>query len=171
MAIIYRKTVKGVDEVNTRVHRLAPRARTALILVDGQRSAEDLAKLIQVQASETLALLLEQGFIEVAGAAVGSTARPATATAAVPAGYPEAAGDSQFSSTSAPQRNFTLVRREAVRRLNDLMGPEGEMLAIKMEATRDLATLRPLLVRARDLIAMTRGQKAAADYIAALSAL
>ena len=72
MATIYRKTEKGRQEVDTRVHRLAPRLRAALILVDGQRSLAELAKLVppKVDVFETL---LAEGFIE----PVASKARPA----------------------------------------------------------------------------------------------
>jgi WD40 repeat protein len=39
MPTIYRKTAKGQSEIETRVHRLAPRFRSLLILVDGRRIA------------------------------------------------------------------------------------------------------------------------------------
>ena len=42
MSIIFRKTAKGISEIETREHRLTPRVRNALILVDGRR---DLAAL------------------------------------------------------------------------------------------------------------------------------
>lgn len=151
MAIRYRKTPKGVDEVQTRAHRLPPRARGALILVDGQRTDEELARLIPVQAAETLAALAEAGFIEViAGAPVPAAPAP---------------------PPPARQPDFKLVQREAVRRLVELVGPSADDLAIRMEAARSMDQLRPLLVHARSLIGNVRGAQTAADYIAALSAL
>lgn len=176
MANIYRKTTKGLDEVATRAHRLPPRARAALILVDGQRSDDELARLIQVNASETLAMLVEQNFIEVIAEAV------APAPAAVPAAPrfatqpPPKPIISEHSTAEAPSTmprayDFRTVQREAVRRLTDLLGPAAEGLAMKMEASKDMATLRPLLIQARDLITAVRGKQAAVDYIAILSAL
>lgn len=151
MAIRYRKTPKGVDEVQTRAHRLPPRARGALILVDGQRTDEELARLIPVQAAETLAALAEAGFIElIAGAPVPAAPAP---------------------PPPARQPDFKLVQREAVRRLVELVGPSADDLAIRMEAARSMDQLRPLLVHARSLIGNVRGAQPAADYIAALSAL
>ncbi len=38
MAIVYRMTAKGVAEIETQAHRLLPRLRSALILVDGKKS-------------------------------------------------------------------------------------------------------------------------------------
>jgi hypothetical protein len=66
MATIYRKTSKGHAEIETRVHRLPPRLRGALIVVDGRRADDELRRLVP-QADETLQLLAEQGFIELIG--------------------------------------------------------------------------------------------------------
>ena len=63
MATIYRKTEKGRQEVDTRAHRLTPRLRAALILVDGQRSQAELVKLVPPNAAQFDTLVAE-GFIE-----------------------------------------------------------------------------------------------------------
>ena len=65
MAIIYRKTAKGMAEIETRAHRLVPRMRSALILVDGKRSDAEIGGMILQQVTETLHALAGQGFIEV----------------------------------------------------------------------------------------------------------
>lgn len=64
MATTYRKTAKGQAEIETRVNRLAQRLRMALIMVDGRRSDEELARLIPAEAIEVLSILLEAGYIE-----------------------------------------------------------------------------------------------------------
>ena len=154
MATIYRKTDKGIDEIRTRAHRLAPRARNALILVDGQRSDEELARL--VQTDETLALLLSGGFIE-------PVAQTAAATAATPLGA--------SAPTPARQVDMVQLRRLAVRLLNDQVGPAAEELSMRIERVKDLETLRPLLIAARKMIVNVRGEQAGAEYISKLSAL
>ncbi len=63
MATIYRKTEKGRLEIDTRAHRLTPRLRAALILVDGQRSHTELAKLVPPNAA-LFDTLVAEGFIE-----------------------------------------------------------------------------------------------------------
>ncbi len=65
MAFVYRKTDKGSAEIETRANRLAPRLRSALILVDGRRSDGDLRKLIAVEPDAAIATLLNDGYIEV----------------------------------------------------------------------------------------------------------
>ena len=64
MVIIYAKTADGQNEIETRARRVSPRLRSALILVDGKRSEDDLGKLIQSH-EETLKALLDAGLIQV----------------------------------------------------------------------------------------------------------
>jgi hypothetical protein len=154
MATTYRKSSKGVAEIETRAHRLSPRMRSALIVVDGRRNAAELHKLIPQQAEETLAALLEQGFIEVV--AGGPMAAPAPVPAA-PAARPQ---------PRPVALDFDTRRRDAVRRLTDLVGPMGEALAMRMERCSSADELRPMLSVAAQIIANTRGQQAAADFSA-----
>jgi len=157
MATVYRKTAKGIVEIATRTNRLPPRLRSALIVVDGKRSDVELRSLLLLQPDETLAALLEQGFIE-AAAELPAPAAPRTATATrAPATAPVAA---------PPDANFVRLRRDAVRALNDLLGPAAETLAIRMERSRDLDELRPLLLVAVQSVTNLRGRQAAADYAA-----
>jgi|CXWL01.1.fsa_nt_gi hypothetical protein len=159
MPIIFRKTAKGVAEINTRAHRLLPRLRTALILVDGKRDAADLAGLILQQAAETLAALAEQGFIEAVGeTAPAPAARPPAAVAPAPA--PAA------PTAVRPGADFPTLRRAAVRSLNEALGPTGETLAIRMERARNADELRPLLVVATQLIGKAHGPAAAEAFAA-----
>jgi hypothetical protein len=153
MPIIFRKTAKGVTEIETRAHRLAPRLRSALIMVDGKRSDADLRPLITQQPDETLAALAEQGFIEIVAAAPAMAPLPRAAVppAAVPV---------------RPALDFETRRRAAVRGLNDLLGPAAETLAIRMERARSAEELRPLLATAVQLVANARGRSAADDYAA-----
>jgi hypothetical protein len=71
MPLIYRKTPKGVAEIETRAHRLSPRVRSTLILVNGKRDVDDVRALVAQPAEETLSRLAEQGFIEAVGETVG----------------------------------------------------------------------------------------------------
>ena len=106
MATIYAKTADGQNEIETRARRITPRARSLLILIDGKRHDEELAKLVQ-QFDETLALLLEGGLVE----AVGTTSsRSASKAAAAPAEEaPAAPAPAQING------DLETVRRESVR--------------------------------------------------------
>lgn len=156
MASIFRKTAKGVAEIETRAHRLPPRLRSALIVVDGKRNEDELFKLVLQEPALTLQTLLEGGFIEVFASAPAPSPR-------APAPSPAPASS---SATAAPAAlaGFDQTRRDAVRVLTDLIGPMGEALAIKMEKARSADELRPLIGVAMQVIANTRGRQAAADY-------
>ena len=144
MALIYGKTAKGLAEISTRAHRLTPRMRGALILVDGKRDVDELKGLVSQQAEETLRALAEQGFIETVGA-------PSPAAA---------------PTVAAPVQDFAQTRRAAVRALTDLIGPAAEMMSIKIERTTAPAELTPLLQQAVQTIAAMRGRAAAEAFAA-----
>ena len=77
MSNVYRKTERGQTEIATRQYKLAPRLRSALVVVDGKRSQFELASMIAGEPQETLQALLEAGFIELAdGAAFLFKTRP-----------------------------------------------------------------------------------------------
>lgn len=157
MATIFRKTDKGQAEVETRAHRLSPRLRSALILVDGKRSSDELRKLIAQQADDTLAALSDQGFIEVAAVSAAPAAAPAPAAASESRG----AG----SSASGGARDFDGMRRQLVREFTELTGPLGEAMAMRLEKAADRQALRGLLAAAGEYVIGVRGASAANDFV------
>ena len=179
MAIIYRKTAKGVAEIETRAHRLPPRVRSALILVDGKRSDDVLASMIQLQAPETLHALAGQGFIEVltvtAGPALSALSAQSTPPAAPVASAPLAAAPLRPATppgapavpSAAPE--WQTRRREAVRAVNDLLGPAGESASMRLERARNVDELRVALSSAVQTIGAARGRQAAEGFVARFS--
>jgi hypothetical protein len=147
MAYAYRKTTKGQVEIETRANRLAPRLRTSLILVDGKRGDAELRQLITTGADEVLATLAEQGFIEMV-----VVTPPARVTSGASA------------SAEAAARRFTELRLQAVRFLNDQMGPSAESLAIDMEQSNSFDELRPHLETAERFLRAGRGASAAEEF-------
>lgn len=166
MSIIFRKTAKGISEIETREHRLTPRVRNALILVDGRRDLAALKMLMPQQVDESLQILIEMAFIEAAGESVAaSTSRALPAAAGKAAGRPDAVAQSAPSPTSpAAGPSFAVRQRVAVRELNDALGPIGESLAIRMERARDDAELLALGQTAVQVIGTARGRSVAAAY-------
>lgn len=150
MATVYRKTDKGVAEIATRAHRLAPRYRSALILVDGKKTDDELHELILSEPVGTLAGLLAEGFIEVLATLAE---RPPERKAVAPGRSPDGAA-------------FTARQRDAVRELNHQMGPLAETLALSMERTKSDAELQPLLRQAADMLRRMRGAAPADTYLA-----
>lgn len=152
MSVIYAKTPQGLHEIATRERRLSPRLRSALILVDGKRDEEELARLIQ-NADETLRALLDAQLITAVAGKPGRSSKPADLDE-TPAAAPPGVSAEELAA----------LRRDAVRALNDLLGPEAESLALRMERAADAEQLRTALERAVQYIANARGGGAAATF-------
>lgn len=155
MSTVYRKTDKGVSEIETRAFRLLPRLRQALILVDGRKTDAELAKLILAEPEATLATLQAEGFIE----------KLATVADAPPERKADVAAP---GAAAAPVRKAVVsvdaIRRDAVRYLNDQLGPAAEGIAMKLERVKTMPELRPLLVSAAQLLVNIRGADAAQAF-------
>ena len=97
----FDKTAKGREEIATRAHRLAPRLRTLLLLVDGKRDTVDLMSKVSGLGLDEKALveLLEGEFIEVGGGAAMAAATAASASE-TPAGE-QISGQSDASASNA----------------------------------------------------------------------
>lgn len=77
MGVVFAKTAKGQDEIQTKAGGLSPRVRRVLIFVDGKRSVDELRGMLQADdLQHTLGMLEEDGYIEVAS---GMTAAKPTA--------------------------------------------------------------------------------------------
>lgn len=162
--LVYHKSAKGTEEIATRQHRLSPKLRSMLILVDGKRGYDELARLSQLLGStdEILGQLLDQGFIEpiasapVPAAATPSATQPATAgAAAAPAAAPISLKEAQ---------------RFVSRRLIDLLGPNAEELCLKIEAARTVKDFQAAVVRAEGILRQYKSAHTAAEFAADVQA-
>ncbi len=159
MPTLFRKTAKGQAEIETRAHRLTPRLRGLLIMVDGKRDLAALAALVPQHTEALLQELAAQGFIE--GFESAATAAPAAAPGASPAAATPAA-----APPATPAAEFEKLRRDAVRALTDQAGPAAETVAMRMEKAKSLEELRPLLGQAAQVLNSMRGRAAAEAYAA-----
>ena len=167
MSTVYRKTSKGVAEIGTRAHRLVPRLRGALILVDGKRSDDELGPLVGGDVAATLASLYSDGFIEVLATLADRPAERAPDRASDRApehGLEHRASGS--SDTVSSSRAFETLRRDAVRSLNDQLGPAGETIALELERAKTSADLQRLLQVGAQVLRDFRGVAAAESFAA-----
>jgi DNA-binding transcriptional ArsR family regulator len=149
MGIVYRKTEKGQTEVATRAHRLVPRLRSALILVDGKRSDEELARLIPAPSDGVLASLQADGFIEALSAP--APAAPVIATVPPP-------------SVAAVVLTLDETRRRAVRWLSDHLGPYADPLNLRLEKVKTAEELRAALLLAVSFVRQQLGAARAQEF-------
>jgi hypothetical protein len=151
---IYQKSAKGLEAIGSRQHGLGPKLRSTLILVDGKRGFEELARLSAAlgEAEQLLGQLLAEGFIEEASASLAAAAPPAAL--ARDAGAPTA-------TLSLPQ-----AQRFAVRRLTDVLGPTAEELCMRIESARNLQEFSIAVTRAEQIVREFRGAETAAAFAA-----
>lgn len=118
---VLEKTAKGVEEIETRKHKLDPKLRPILISVNGKLKARELASQF-AQLGDIGGLLdelLAQGFVR--GAAGGP---------------PTAAGD--------PAKLKRAIA-EAARYLSEALGPGADAFNLKIEAAKNLDELNTYL--------------------------
>ena len=167
-SLIYAKTPKGVAEVGARGAQLSMVARRVLIMMDGKRTVDELA--IYVRAGEIEAILTQlesEGLAEKAGAVAATTVAPRAISEPAPPQAPTAAPPAPEERDLGP---ITLeeVKRRAVRELNDRLGPEADVIAMRIESCRNIDEFRERVRDAERYVAAALGAAAAQDYLRAL---
>lgn len=146
---VYRKTQKGQEEMARRTV-LGMRERTLLVMVDGKTIAADLLARAQhmPDPSGLLAKLIDGGFI---AADISATTAAATSAAAAPAPPQE-------------QRTLQELMRYAEHFLDEVLGPEADMLSEAIDKCKTLPELRARLEKTRDVIAGMGKKRRAEEF-------
>lgn len=158
MGVIFVKTPKGTAEIAARGGALSLAARRVLIMVDGKRTVGDLAPLLRPGEIDGVITTLESmGFIQ---RAAGEAPRPAEAqrSAEVAAPAPE-----ERSALSMDE-----LKHRAVRELNDRLGPDAEVMAIRIEQARTPEELRERVREAERLVSGLLGEPVAQEFLRVL---
>jgi hypothetical protein len=146
---VLSKTPKGVEEMETRKHKLDHRQRALLIMVNGKASAGEIAQKFE-QLGDVMPMLQEllaQGFI--APAADGAApARPAA-----PAGAPAGAGI-----------DLRQAKLDLCRHLREALGPDADMVTEKIEKCGSAEELREFLAARREMLDEWLGKSKAAQF-------
>ncbi len=170
--LVYTKTAKGVAEVATRGGALSLAARRILIMVDGKRSVADLAPLARPGEIDGLIATLEtRGYIQRMHGADAPGPRPAARALDVPT----VAGVEVHSLGAEPGEERALLtleeaKRRAVRALTDRLGPDAEVISLRIEQTRTADELRERIKEAERIVSALLGEAAVAEFVRALRA-
>jgi hypothetical protein len=151
MAIIYRKSLKGIDELAFKSGRLTLRLTSYLLTVDGVSSTEEIAARNPHLPSMDVILqgLMQQGFIElVSGAPAGAqstaaTAPTAQAAPAAPAAYAaptmnlvdvaQAARQAAAAAPKPPSMQLENIKGNMVRDVSSLLGSDAGPVIAKIQ--------------------------------------
>ena len=169
---VFFKTEAGLEEVKARALGLRAELRRLLILVDGSAPLSRLA--IFVRGSEIDSLIAE---LEIQGLVSTGTGAPAAVNAhvAIPAATPPVvspvarpaatpAAPTTASAASAKPASVSYanlepttaqmlaVRLTAIRTLRDLLGPDADALAVKIDRCKDAQDLRATITDIRQTL-------------------
>lgn len=158
--LVYAKTPKGVAEVAARSGGLSLAARRVLIMVDGKRTVAELTPLARPGEIEAiLETLVAQGYVQPV-----NSAAERTSAAAEPGGTES--GDEL--AEERPVATLEAVKRRAVRELSDRLGPDAEVMALRIEQCRTVDELRQRLHEAERLVAGILGEAHGQEFLRAL---
>lgn len=152
-AFVFAKTAKGREEVEKRTYRIDSRRRMLLIMVDGIHTVEDLAtkSASPEDAFTQLQSLWTEGFIEPASGSPAPSASAEEPVAAVTTG-----------------RSLEELQRAASRAISNLLGPEGESMALRLEKTQSVEQFLMEAQRAREALKGFAGARKAEAFWQAL---
>ena len=129
---IFDKTDKGRDEIATRKHRLAPRLRTLLLLIDGKQSTVQVLQKIAGLDDKSIFELLEGDFIkEVSDDAADQSNTPAQPATPV---YTLAEGETKFQA----------IHKFYCETIRIMIGLRGYNLQLKVDEAKTVDDLRAL---------------------------
>lgn len=157
---VYKKTQKGLEEMAQRTV-LGMRERTLLVMVDGKTTAADLLARAQHMPDPQglMAKLIEGGFIAVDASAAAAAAASAPTAASAPA-----------AATPQDQRIMQDTMRYAERFLDEVLGPEADLLAEAIGRCKTMPELRTRLEKTRDAIAGMGKKRRAEEFWANVEA-
>lgn len=133
LGAVLQKTEKGVEEMETRKHKLEQKLRTILIVVNGKATGAELVQKFEPIGDVTplLGQLLAGGFIrEAAGGAAGA--------------------------------DFKEARIQLAQALTDALGPQGDPIVMQLESCKSPEEARAFVEAQRPMLETIPGPRAAA---------
>jgi hypothetical protein len=172
MSTVYRKSLKGIDELAFKSGNIPLRLMSYLLAVDGVSSSDELAANNPHLPSMEVILngLMQQGFIEVAssGQAAGGlaasapmAARPRAAEPPRPVSAPIAA-----PAARAPGADLEALKANMVRDVSGLLGSDAGPVINKIQNCRTRDDLFAAMMGIKKIVTMYV-DKAAGDQFAA----
>jgi hypothetical protein len=138
MPTVYRKSLKGMDELTSTSSALPLRLRSYLLAVDGLSSTEELAAKNPHLPSMDVILdgLMQQGFVDLI-AAPSASAKPVVPAAAGGAAYRVSPPSVAAPARAAPE--LESAKASMVRDVSSLLGTDAEPVIKKIQncQTRD----------------------------------
>ncbi|KFB67952.1 MAG: hypothetical protein CAPSK01_002541 [Candidatus Accumulibacter vicinus] len=152
LSSVFSKTPKGIEEISTRANRLPFRMRAMLIMVDGQRTGNQLLAFgaSATESAKQLAALLDGGFVQVQ-APVHKIA------------------EAVVQPLPADREDISLAKSYTVRALQELLGSQADALIAEIEQAKTAADLRQKVGKLRAALRAAPDQKKAKQFLVKLA--
>ncbi len=176
MTRVFRKTLKGTEEIAFRNQGLSQRLRPYLLLADGKSSLAEL----QGRAGGLPALdvvmqsLLDQGFVEEVPQAAGAAAAPATnvidlkvgngQAVAVSAGLAAAPVPTAAPAVARAPTEFEQIRLAMSRDCLQLLGKDATQVVVKLHHCQNVNDLFVTMMGIKKIVALYAGDAAAEKF-------
>ena len=167
-ASVLKKTEAGLVAIKERDRALVPRARTLLIMMDGSKTAAQLAAMNTdaVQGMELLDQLIQSGFaaaLDGASAPSAPLAAPPVAAPAPPAAPPPvpvaATAPTPAPVAARPARDLKTSVRAGTRFLEAWLGPVSESFCLQLERCKTQSEFETKVLEIKLLLASARSVK------------
>ena len=174
---VYFKTPAGIDEVKARVLGLRAELRRLLILVDGTAPLSRLAIFVRGSEIDYLITELEiQGLVTTHESARAGLGQPinfdvtADRTSSLLASAAPALTRPAYTNPEPTKAQLLAVHRAAISALHDLLGPDADALAVKIERCNDSQALRATITDIRQTLDRQMGTDTGQRFLDAVRA-
>lgn len=185
---VYKKTMKGVEEIALKTTGLAPRLRPYLLLADGKRSIEQLQKseVALPQMDLVFEMLVEQGYLKLVEGAMQSANVVQLSELRVGNGAPaanpstfETNADGSFMETASPvglpayvaktapatgAPELEVIKQSMVRDVVQALGKDAAQVAVKIQGCKTATDLFVTMMGVKKIITMYAGAPAAEKF-------
>jgi peroxiredoxin family protein len=175
MSIIYKKSLKGVEEVALRSSGLQLRLRAYLILVDGTKSAAEIQSLNPglPEVEMVLAALKDEGYLDISGQAssanntsFSNTTSQARPSASANQSAPARSNDTFPATTNnmADNAKFIQARENMTREIMSLLGKDAEMVVTKIQRCETSMDLFAMMMGLKKIVTMYTSAAKAEEF-------
>ena len=180
MNIVYKKSLKGVEEVAIRSNGLQLRLRPYLILADGNKSAANIQQLNPglPEVEMVLAALFDEGYLVVVGQVAGTVMGNSPINAATQTNMPNTTqilepfaattnlsqGGNNLGKSNADNSKFVQARDSMTREMMSLLGKDAEMVVTKIQRCDNAMDLFAMMMGLKKIITMYASAAKAEEF-------
>ena len=168
MGPTFRRTRKGSEELVLRQHGLSEDQRKILLYASGNRSMEELARLVpEVEESPDILMAMEElGFLELHDPEIGQPAHYKPAPQQSVQSGSESSSAASLDGATSSGKGLSEMKREIISDLSGILGKESAAVVTKIDGVQDKGELVAFLPRIGELIKLYAGARVAEDFLA-----